>query len=121
MGPPAGPSVWHGMSLLVSLGIVVVRLLNFQMRVRALTGISVPHGVVSVLPRTDLAFHLRRHWRSFHLLISYTSQQGLCRYTATAWIQATSTALTVSQTTLHFLVMIRYVRSVALKVISDRL
>ena len=58
--------------------------------------IKAPLGVVGSAPRTDLACRLRRSWRSSRLPTSLGSHQSSLPYSATAWTQATWTALTLS-------------------------
>jgi hypothetical protein len=55
--------------------------------------ISAPIGDVGSAPRTDLACRLRRSWRSSCLPTSLGSHQSSLPCSATAWTQATWTAL----------------------------
>lgn len=66
--------------------------------------IPAPHGVVHSTPRTDLAFRLRRGWRSSLLPISLGSHLSSVPYCATSWTQATWTCLTLSGTTTYVFV-----------------
>jgi len=76
--------------------------------------ISAPRGVVGSAPRMDLACQLRRSRRSSRLPTSLGSQQRSPPFSATAWTHATWTTLTLSGTTLYFLVSVRSLASAAL-------
>jgi len=83
--------------------------------------ISASLRVVGSAPRTDLDCRLRRSWRSSCLPILLGSHQSSLPYTATAWMQATWTALTVSGTTPYVFVRVRSLPSAALAFLLHRL
>ena len=76
--------------------------------------ISASHGVVGREPRLDLACRLRRRSRSSCLPTSFGSHQSSLPYSATAWTQATWTALTLSGTMPYVKVWVRSLASAAL-------
>jgi hypothetical protein len=76
--------------------------------------INAPLGVVGSAPRMDLACQLRRSWRSSRLPTALGSHQSSLAYSATAWVQATRTALTLSGTTSYVFVRVQSLTSPAL-------
>jgi hypothetical protein len=76
--------------------------------------LSAPNGVVCITPRIDLACRLRRSWSSSRLPTSLGSHYSSLPYSATDWMHATWTALTLSGTTLYVLVRVWSLASTAL-------
>jgi len=76
--------------------------------------LSAPRRVVGSVPRMDLSCRLRRSWRSSRLPTSLGSHHRSLPYSATTWMQATWTALTLSETTLYGFVRVRSPASAAL-------
>jgi len=83
--------------------------------------INAPLGVVGSAPRMDLACQLRRCWRSSRLPTSLRSHQSSLQYRATAGMQATWTALTLSGTTPYILVRVWSLASAAMDFSMHRL
>jgi len=72
-------------------------------------------------PRMDLACQLRRSWRLSRLPTSLRSHQSSLPYSATAWMRATWTALTLSGTMRYVLLRVRSSASAALAFFMHRL
>jgi len=83
--------------------------------------INAPLWVVGRAPSTDLACRSRRRWRSSRMPTSLGSKQSLLPYSATAWTQATWTAVTLSGTTPYVFVRVRSLASAALASFIHRL
>jgi len=80
-----------------------------------------PRGVVGSAPRIDLAYRLRRSWRSSRLPASLGSHNSSLPYSATGWTHVSWTALALSGTTLYVLVRVQSLASAALPFFMLRL
>jgi len=83
--------------------------------------ISAPCGLVGSTPRMDLAYRLRRSWRSSRLPTALGFHQRSLSYSATDWTHANWTALTLSGRTPCVLVRVRSLGSASLAFFMHRL